>query len=492
MKRSVKFLAYDLGAESGRAVVGALQDGKIALSEAHRFRNGGVRAGRAFHWDVLRLFDEMKAGLRRACAEHGGEIASVGIDTWGTDFGLVGPNDVLLANPFHYRDSRNDGMLEAVEKIVPREDIYNRTGIQFMQVNTLYQLYSISTNDRWMLDNASGMLMMPDLFNFWFTGEKVCEFTNATTTQFYDPRSGSWALDILERLGISTRLLRPVIPAGTALGGLSKQIADELQVQPIQFVAPATHDTASAVAAVPATCPDYLYISSGTWSLVGFESDRPVITPRAFELNVTNEGGVADTFRVLKNVMGLWLIQECRRTWAENGKDYTYAQLTEMASRSEPFRSLIDPDAQDFLSPGDMPSRVREFCRQTRQSVPDDDAAVVRAILESLALRYRAVMDDLAALRGRAFDVIHIVGGGSRNSALCQLAANCTGKPVVAGPAEATAIGNLLVQAMALGHVASLGELREIVRVSFPPITYEPQCDGRIDEAYGRFTMLVK
>lgn len=491
MKRSVKFLAYDLGAESGRAVVGALSNGRIALSEIHRFRNGGVYAGGALHWDVLRLFDEMKVGLGRACAEHGSDIAAAGIDTWGTDFGLIGPNDLLLANPFHYRDTRNNGMPGQVEKIIPREDIYSRTGIQFMQVNTIYQLYSILANDKWMLDNASAMLMMPDLFNFWFTGEKVCEFTNATTTQFYDPRLGDWAVDILERLGIPTRILRPVVPPGTSLGAVKTRIGDELGARGVEFIAPATHDTACAVAAVPTISKNYAYISSGTWSLVGVESDGPVITPKAFEFNLTNEGGVSNTFRVLKNVMGLWLVQECRRTWAEQGKDYSYTHLTEMAGAAEPFKSLIDPDAAMFLAPGDMPSRVREFCNRTNQPIPDDEGSVVRTILDSLALKYRWVINNLEELCGRELGVIHIVGGGSRNGLLCQLTANVTNKPVIAGPEEATAIGNILVQAMALGYIASIEELRDIVRASFPPTYYQPKNDGEVEVAYGRFTTLI-
>jgi rhamnulokinase len=489
--KSVKFLACDLGAESGRVVVGTLSGGKMALSEVHRFATGGVQVGSALHWDVLRLFDEMKAGLRRACAEHGNQIASMGIDTWGTDFGLIGPNDLLLANPFHYRDTRNHGMLQEVEKIISREDIYDRTGIQFMQVNTLCQLYSIFVKDRWMLEKASAMLMMPDLFNFWFTGEKVCEFTNATTTQFYNPHSGGWAVDILERLGISTHFLLPVVSPGMRLGSLSNQVADELGIHPIQVIVPATHDTACAVAAVPAACADYLYISSGTWSLIGFESNQPVITSKAFGLNVTNEGGVSGTFRVLKNVMGLWLVQACRKTWAERGKNYTYAQLTEMAAAAEPFTSLIDPDAPVFLTPGDMPSRVREFCRGTGQPIPVDDGAVVRAILDSLAMKYRLTMEHLVELRGHGFDVVHIVGGGSRNGLLCRLTANATGKPVIAGPTEATAIGNILVQAMALGYATSLVELREIVRTSFPPTIYEPKSDDSIEDAYDRFLGLI-
>lgn len=491
MKRSVKFLACDLGAESGRVVVGTLSDGKIALSEAHRFANGGIRVGSALHWDVLRLFDEMNVGLRRSCVEHGNQIASMGVDTWGTDFGLIGPNDLLLANPFHYRDTRNHGTMQEVEKIISREDIYDQTGIQFMQVNTLYQLYSIFAKDRWMLDNASAMLMIPDLFNYWFTGEKVCEFTNATTTQFYNSLSGGWAVGILERLGIPTHFLLPVVSPGMRLGSLSNQVADELGIHPLQLIVPATHDTACAVAAVPAACADYLYISSGTWSLVGFESYQPAITSKAFDLNITSEGGVSGTFRVLKNVMGLWLVQACRRIWVERGKDYTYAQLTKLAAAAEPFTSLIDPDALVFLTPGDMPLRVQEFCKSTGQPIPDSDGAVVRAILDSLALKYRLTMGELAGLRGRGFDVVHIVGGGSQNSLLCRLTANATGKPVIAGPAEATAIGNILVQAMALGYAASLADIREIVRASFPPAIYEPESDDSVEDAYGRFLGLI-
>jgi len=491
MSGELKFLAFDLGAESGRAVLGRLSGEKLCLEDVHRFRNGGVSVGGRLHWDVLRLFEEMKEGLRMAVQTHGNDIASAGLDTWGVDFALLGPDDVLLDNPVSHRDSRTDGMLEEAWKIVPRAEIYEKTGIQFMQLNTLYQMLALSRRNPWILDSARTMLMMPDLLNFWFTGEKVNEFTEATTTQFYNPRTGAWATDLLEKLGIPTHFLQRIVPPGTVLGKLRPSIAEETGASAIPFVAPATHDTGSAVAAVPATGRSHAYISSGTWSLMGVESTEPIINEKALEFNITNEGGVAGTFRVLRNIMGLWLVQECRRTWALSGKELSYSQLTEMAASAEPFRSIVDPDNASFLKPGDMPARIREFCAKSGQPIPETEGAIVRTALDSLALKYRFVLERLEMLTGGRLEPIHIVGGGIQSTLLCQLTADVTGRPVVAGPVEATAIGNILVQAMGLGHVSSIEHLREIVRNSFEMATYEPVPSPRIEDAYSRFVKLI-
>ncbi|HUV03840.1 MAG TPA: rhamnulokinase family protein [Armatimonadota bacterium] len=491
MASEQKFLAFDLGAESGRAVMGLLGGGKLRLADVHRFANGGVSIGDSMYWDVLRLFDEMKRGLRLAVEAHGKGIAGLGVDTWGVDFALLGPNDVLLENPHCYRDSRIDGMMAEAEKIVPPSEIYEQTGIQFMPINTLYHMLAITRSNRWMLETARTMLMMADLFNFFFTGEKACEFTNATTTQFYNPRAGDWARSLLERLEIPSHFLPDICQPGTVLGKVTASIAEETGAGQIPVIAPATHDTGSAVAAVPAVGRGHVYISSGTWSLMGVESKEPIVNEKALELNFTNEGGVENTFRVLRNIMGLWLVQESRRTWAQSGRDYSYSELTEMAEAAEPFRAIIDPDDPVFLKPGDMPARIREFCRQTNQPIPEDEGAVVRTALDSLALKYRWVLERLEMLMESRLEPIHIVGGGSRNRLLSQLTANVAGRQVVAGPVEATAIGNLLVQAIALGQIGSLEEAREIVRKSFDVLTYDPRPDSRIEDAYSKLEALM-
>jgi rhamnulokinase len=492
MSGDLKFLAFDLGASSGRAVVGFLNDNRLRLEEVHRFGNGGISVGDSLYWDTLRLFDDMKTGLRLAGQKFGGEIAGAGLDTWGVDFGLLGPNDVLIENPHCYRDSRTDGMMEEADKILPRNEIYAQTGIQFMQINTLYHMLALSKQNRWLLDAAKTMLLIPDLFNFWFTGVKGCEFTEATTTQLYNPVTGDWARSLFDALGIPTHFLADIVPTGTVLGPILSSVAEEAGVPRIPFVAPATHDTGSAVAAVPATDDSYAYISSGTWSLMGIESKTPILSREAMEMNFTNEGGVGNTFRVLKNIMGLWLVQECRRTWAASGKNFSFGELAEMAAKAPAFRSLIDPDDASFLKPCDMPENIREFCRKTGQPVPNDEGEVVRTALDSLAMKYRWVLDRLERLAGKRLDRIHIVGGGTQNRLLCQLAADATRRPVIAGPIEATAIGNIVVQAIALGHVGSITEAREIVKNSFEMVTYLPSADSRAEDAYGRFRQLVK
>lgn len=493
MAGGLKFVAFDLGAESGRSVLGLLDDGKLSLTETHRWLSMPVWLGDRLYWDALRLFSEMKHGLRMTVQGHGRDIAGAGVDTWGVDYGLLGPDDVLIENPRAYRDPRTNGMVEAAEKIVPKNEIYEQTGIQFMQLNTLFQMFAASRAERWILDAARTMLMMPDLLNFWFTGVKANEFTDATTTQFYNPQTGAWAKSMLEKLGIPTHFLSAdIVQPGTVLGDIRGSIAQEIGSGPIPFIAPATHDTGSAVAAVPCTTESYAYISSGTWSLMGIESRQPIINETTRDLNFTNEGGVAGTFRVLRNIMGLWLVQECRRTWQKEGRDYSYAELTDMAAAAEPYKSLVDPDDQSFLSPGDMPLRIREFCKRTDQPVPEDVGSVVRTALDSLALKYRWVLERLELLTGHRLDRIHMVGGGTQNTLLCRLAASAMCRPVIAGPIEATAIGNIIVQAIGLGHISSLEQGREIVRNSFDVITYEPKPEGAIEDAYARFTQMLE
>ncbi|MBC8254652.1 MAG: rhamnulokinase, partial [Ardenticatenia bacterium] len=398
----------------------------------------------------------------------------------------------LVSNPYHYRDSRTDGMLDEAFRRVPREEIFEQTGIQFMQLNSLYQLLAMVVGRSPALDIAETFLTMPDLFNYWLTGRKVCEFSIATTTQFYDPCAKTWAFDLLAKLDLPISILGEIVPPGTRLGDLLPDVASELLVDPIPVIAPACHDTGSAVAAVPAQVQDYAYISSGTWSLMGVEVRDPVITPQSLDYNFTNEGGVCDTFRLLKNIMGLWLVQESRRKWTHQGEEFSYDELTQMASQAAPLRSVIDPDYSEFLKPGDMPGRIRAFCHKTNQPAPQSKGAIIRCALEGIALKYRWVLERVEEMLGRRLGPIHIVGGGTQNRLLSQFTADALGRPVISGPIEATATGNIIVQAMAMGHIGSLEEGRRIVRNSFDVVTYEPTGGAEWDEAYGRFLAMME
>ena len=492
MAKTSKLLAFDFGAESGRALLGIIEDKKLRLQEIHRFPNTPVRVFGHLHWDILRLFHEIKQGLRIALQDTGGEIDGIGIDTWGVDFGLLDENGELLANPFHYRDEHTNSIMEEVFKFVPRREVFEHTGIQFLQFNTLYQLYAIAKSGSPTLKCASTLLMMPDMFNYWLTGKKVSEFSIATTTQCYDPRAGDWAYEMLMKLDIPTHILPDIVMPGTAIGPLAQSLVSELGGgQGIEVIAPATHDTGSAVVSVPATGDNHAYISSGTWSLMGVELKQSLINDESYNKDYTNEGGIAGTFRFLRNIMGLWIVQECRRTWLNAGEDISYAELTSMAEQSQGFVSVINPDASIFLPPGDMPQRVREFCRDTNQAVPESMGEVVRCVLDSLALRYRQSIEDLDSLLNKRHDPIHIVGGGTQNKLLCQLTADATGRTVVAGPIEATAIGNVLAQALGKGFIGSLEEAREIVRNSFDLITYKPRESTAIDKAYQVFKQIA-
>ncbi|WP_338825550.1 L-Rhamnulokinase [Moorella humiferrea] len=487
----MRYLAFDLGAESGRAIIGTLEDARLTLEEIYRFPNEPVRIPDGLHWDVLRLFHEMKEGLRRAAARYGNDLKSLAVDTWGVDFGLLGEKDVLLSNPYHYRDGRTEGVMEEAFEIVPREEIFSQTGIQFMPFNSLYQLLAWRQQQPALLSQAQTLLMMPDIFNFFFTGVKAGEFTNATTTQMYNPRTGIWAVDLLTKLDLPVNLLPAVNPPGTVIGPILPRVARETGTGEIPVIAPGSHDTASAVAAVPAAGPDYMYISCGTWSLVGTEVKEPVINEQTLHLNFTNEGGVGGTFRLLKNVTGLWLVQECRRTWARRGENLSYGDLTAMAREAKPLQAVVDPDHPSFLNPEEMPAAIQAYCRETGQPVPETKGDIVRCALESLAMKYRWVLEKLEGILEKKLPVIHMVGGGTQNELLCRFTANATGRPVVAGPVEATAAGNLLVQAMAMGEIKNLDEGREIVRRSFVLRTYEPENTGTWEEKYGVFIKLV-
>ena len=490
MYETQQYLAIDLGAESGRGVLGKFDGDLLQLEEIHRFPNGGVRVTDSLRWDVLQLWSEIKRTLS-ICARDRINLMSLGVDTWGVDFALLGSDNALLGYPYHYRDSRTDGMLEEAFRRIPREEIFKRTGTQFLQINTLYQLLSMALRKSPLLDVADTFLMMPDIFNFWLTGRKACEFTDATTTQFYDPREHKWSKEIFDALGLPTEIFPEIVPPGTQFGALLSKVASEVGLPKIPVIAPACHDTGSAVAAVPAQGEDWSYISSGTWSLMGIEVPNPIITDQALELNFTNEGGIENTFRFLKNIMGLWLVQECRRTWAQAGDDMSYDQISQMALNAKPFAALIDPDDSSFLPAGDMPTRIVDYCKQSGQTIPLDKGQIIRCALESLALKYRWVLEKLESVRGKPINVLHIVGGGTQNKVLCQFTADAAATPVVAGPIEATAIGNIMVQAIAGGAINSIADAREIIRRSFDAAIYEPQDSARWHEAYGRFLAIT-
>ncbi len=490
---SCKLLAFDLGAESGRAILGTFDGSRIVLSEVSRFANTPVPLPDGLHWDVLGLWNEIRKGLAQAAQMNGGGLNGIGIDTWGVDFGLLDRQGALLGNPYHYRDARTDGMMQAAFQRVPKADIFAQTGIQFMQLNTLYQLLAMTLHNSAQLSGADTFLTIPDLLNYWLTGRKVCEFTNATTTQCYDTRRRAWAKPLLERLNIPTHIFPEIANPGTVLGELRGAVAEEVGLGAVPVIAPACHDTGSAVAAVPASGSDFVWISSGTWSIMGVEAREAVINEQTLACEMTNEGGVNHTYRLSKNIMGLWPVQECRRTWARQGHVLSYDDLTRLAAGAEPLRSIVDPDHNDFLKPGDMPARVRAYCERTGQPVPESYGQVVRCLLEGVALKYRWVLERLERLQGKRLETIHIVGGGTQNRLLSQLAADATQRRVITGPVEATATGNLLVQAMALGELASIAEVREVVRRSFEVLTFEPAraTAAAWDDAYGQIQRLM-
>ena len=490
--KNVVFLAVDLGAESGRVVAGNFDGARITLEEVHRFPNGPVNVRGSLFWDFLGLWKNVKAGLTKAAALYGDRVAGIGLDTWGVDFGLLAADDTLLGIPYHYRDSRTDTAMEDAFAIVPRAEIYERTGIQFMQFNSIFQLMAMVKSGSPVLGIAETFLNLPDLLNFWLTGRKVSEFSIATTSQCYDPWSGDWAYDMLEKLGIPRSIFGEIVPSGTILGPLLASVARETGLGQVPVIAPATHDTGSAVAAVPMDPDNAIYLSSGTWSLMGIESKQPVINEQMLAYNLTNEGGVDGTFRLLKNIMGLWLVQELRREWQRAGEDHDYGEMVEMAATAPAFGPLIDPSDARFMAPGDMSVRIQAFCEETGQAVPETKAALLRTALESLALEYRCVAESLDEIAGKHLATIHIIGGGSKNELLDQFAADATGRTVVTGPVEATALGNVMVQAIATGHLGSMVEGRQVIRQSFDVKTFEPRDSAAWEAAFERYLRIRK
>ncbi len=456
-----RFLAVDLGAESGRVILGMIAGGRLSLEELHRFPNQPVRLPGGLYWDALRLFHEIREGLSIA-GKRGVAIDGIGIDTWGVDFGLLDESGSLVESPRHYRDARTNGVPGKLFEVVPREDVFAATGLQFLDFNSLYQWYAMQLAGAPALRAAKRLLFMPDLLNYWLTGVALTERTIASTSQFYDPRAAGFAIALLQRLGLDAGLLPQIVDPGTRIGTLLPEIAASTGLGEVAVYASASHDTASAVAAVPAEegAVDWCYISSGTWSLMGVEVDAPVITAECLALNFTNEVGAGGKIRLLKNIAGLWLLQECRRAWGK----WSYEELASMAESARPRVARLDTDY--FLEPGNMPERIAAYCRETGQAVPADAGETTRVILESLAFRYAEVLQSLERLTGRTIRVIHIVGGGSRNTLLNRLTAEITGRRVIAGPAEATAAGNVLVQAIGAGEVRDLAEARAMVRRS--------------------------
>ncbi len=481
------YLAVDLGAESGRVVAGRFNGERIALEEIHRFPNLPVKLRGSLHWDVLGIFAEIKKGLALAARAFGTSLVSMGVDTWGVDYGMLDAHGDLVGNPYHYRDSRTDGMMEEAYRRVPKKEIYRQTGIQFMFFNTIFQILSEVVREAPGLGIADRLLFTPDLFHYWLTGAKVNERTIASTSQLYDPTDAQWAVSLAEDMGIPSRLFGEIVSPGTRLGSVLPEISLETGTGPLEVIAPGCHDTASAVAAVPATGESHAYLSSGTWSLMGIESPVPIITDRSFDYGFTNEIGVCDTVRVLKNISGLWLVQESRRTWAARGEDLGYEELTLMAGDAPPFAAMIDPDCPVFASPGDMPARIEDFCRRTGQRAPSGKGSLVRTILECLAFRYRSVLQMLEELSRRRLEPLHIVGGGSRNRLLNQFAANVLNRTVIAGPVEATSAGNIVMQLIGKDELKSLSEGRELIRRSFDMQVFSPSNPGEWEDAYGRY-----
>jgi len=461
-----KYLAFDLGASSGRAMVGELKNNNLILQETHRFPNRMVYLLGHYHWDILQLIDEIKTGLAKTAAAGHHDILSIGIDTWGVDFGLVGKG-VLLGNPYAYRDMTTDKVMQRSFNAVPREEMYKKTGIQFMPFNSIFQLYRLVEDQHPLLDVAETLLFIPDLLNFFLTGEKLSEYTIASTSQLLDPWNKTWSTDLFDKLGLPLQIMADIAEPGTLIGQLRKDIAEETGMPRVKVIAPGCHDTASAVAAVPGEGDHWAYLSSGTWSLMGVEADEPIINADALANNFTNEGGVGHKIRFLKNIAGLWLVQRCKSDWAKEGEDFSYDELTQLAEQAGAARSFIDPDDPRFANPTDMPSAIVKYCRDTDQNPPQTKGEIVRCALESLARKYHQIINNMNSMLPHPITRLHLVGGGTQNQLLNQLAANATGISVTAGPVEATALGNIVVQAIACEEIDSIHTARELIRKSF-------------------------
>lgn len=481
-KKETKVLAVDFGASSGRVMLGTFDGNKITAKEIHRFSNDPVIVNGTMYWDVLRLFHEIKQGLIKAKAY--GSVDSIGVDTWGVDFGLLDEKGYLLENPVHYRDSRTEGMVEKGFTLIPRERFYELTGNQFMEINTAFQLLALKEQRPELLDRVDCLLLMPDLFNYFLSGVKKSERSIVSTTQMSDPLTPGWVMEVAEKFGIPEKILTEVVPTGTLLGPIRKEIQEELGIGDMDVVAVAGHDTQCALTAVPSKEDDFIFVSCGTWSLFGTELEKPVLTKQSEELNITNETGTDGKTSFLKNIIGLWLIQESRRQWIREGKEYSFSELEKLAEAAEPFQSFIDPDAPEFSPAGNVPKRIREYCERTGQKVPQTEGEIVRCINESLALKYRYALEEIKACTGKDYHAIHMVGGGIQSKLLCRFTAYASGIPVIAGPVEATVFGNIAIQLMSRGVIKDLKEAREVIANSEAPTVYEPENGAEWDKAY--------
>lgn len=484
-----RVLAFDFGASSGRAIIGCFDGDKITLEEVHRFSNDPVSVGGTVYWDVLRLFYEIKQGIIKA--KIAGGFDSIGIDTWGVDFGLIDSEGKLMENPVHYRDARTAGLVDEAFKTMPKEKLYGITGIQFMELNTLFQLISLKKYRPWMLERADKMLFMPDLFGYMLTGKMCAEYSIASTSQLIDLDKRMWSKEILDAFGIKESVFAPLVQPGTVLGELSKEICEECGVDPVPVISVCGHDTQSAITSVPCEDGDFAFLSSGTWSLFGTELDKPIVNETSMNINITNEGGFDGSTGFLKNIIGLWLIQESRRQWKREGKEYSYADLEKLALAAEPFKCFIDPDAPEFVPHGNIPERVREFCRKTGQYVPETVGEIMRCIYESLAMKYRLTFEKLRECTERDYPVIHVIGGGTKDGLLCQMTANSCDRTVKAGPIEATVMGNVAVQLMSDGSVKNIGQARKIVADSSELKTFEPKDTDKWAGAYEDFLKII-
>lgn len=487
MAEQKSYIAVDLGAESGRVMLAVVSDERLTLEEIHRFGNGPVDVDGTLRWDFERLMSEIKTGIGRAVKQASGEVCGIGVDSWGVDFGLLDETGLLIEKPYHYRDSRTNAMMEKAFELMDKRQIYEHTGLQFMQFNTVYQLLAMRLADSPALAKAKSLIFIADLVSYFLCGRAFAEYTLASTSQLMDMRTGRWSQPVFAKLGLPFVLMPPVVQPGRVVGKLTEDVAEEIGCERLDVIAVGSHDTASAVAAVPADeKTKWAYLSSGTWSLIGVEAPGAVINDKTYEVPFTNEGGVENTIRLLKNIMGLWLVQECRRQWQKDGEDLSYPELTAMAEKAEPFAVAIDVDQDSFIAPGGMPKRINEYLEQTGQQRTTDKGQIVRAVLEGLALKYRAILDKLEDVTGTTIECLHIVGGGTQNELLNQFAANATGKKVITGPVEATAIGNIVMQARAAGQLTGLAQARKIIRNSIEMKEYQPEETGLWQRQYDK------
>lgn len=484
-------IAVDLGASSGRVIAGIVADGKLTLQEIHRFGNPAMELPTGLYWNILGLFHEILTGLKKSVEIYGDSIASVGIDTWGCDFGLFDPSGELIAPPHQYRDPRFEGMSETMHGLLPEVEIFGRTGIKTNFYNSSLHLLAVRLKNPNLLTEANTLLFVPDILAYWLTGVKAVERTIASTSQLLNPHTGDWAFDVIEALGLPRKIFGKIVVPGAILGNLRPELKATLGRSDIPLVVAPSHDTASAVAGIPIFGDETLWLSSGTWSIMGVEIRQPITSPEALELGFCNELGVAGTVRFLKNIAGLWLIQECKRQWDLDGQGHSFGELAEMAAAAEPFTAFIDPDDAVFASPGNMPRKIIEYCEKTGQPAPESIGQILRVATESLALKYRFVYENILKLTGLAFTRLHAGGGGIQNEMLCQATANALGIEVIAGPVEATSCGNIITQMIATGETEDFASGRKLIQDSFAFTTYVPEDLESWENAYRDFLSII-